>query len=160
MKRLVLVSAALLAFTVLSSSASAATSTITVPFPTAGLLLGGTSITTSDGGPEERMVTATPQALPLPSTNPDRFNVEMSCTATATPNALWTFVDACYLQGTGAVGGRYDVPVSGGLPGPADTAAGIKLGVPAQSYDVCMSAHGYFPGGTDGDTITTGTICL
>jgi hypothetical protein len=123
-------------------------------------LLGGTSTTTSDSGPEERMVNGTPQALPLPSTNPDRFNVGVSCTATATPNALWTFVDACYLQGTGAVGGRYDVSVSGGLPGPADAAVGVKLGVPAQTYDVCLIAHGYFPGGTDDDIIATSTICM
>jgi hypothetical protein len=159
MKRVLLASAALLAFTVLSSSASAATSTVLLPFPS--LMMGGTSLTTSDQGLPGRVVSGTPQGLPLPSTSLDYMNIEVSCSTTATPDALSTFVRECYLKGTGALGGRYDVPVSGGLPGPADTTVvSAKLSVPAQTYDVCMVARGVFRGGSDRDIIDTNTVCL
>lgn len=107
-----------------------------------------------------RIVTATPQGMPLVSPNLKRSNIEVSCTASATPDALSTFVLECYLQGTGLPGGRYDVPTNGGLPGVADTTVGARLDVPTQTYDVCMVARGVFRGGADGDIITTRTICL
>jgi len=98
--------------------------------------------------------------MPLVSPNLKRSNIEVSCTASATPDALSTFVLECYLQGTGLPGGRYDVPTNGGLPGVADTTVGARLDVPTQTYDVCMVARGVFRGGADGDIITTRTICL
>lgn len=162
MKRRLMPVGILLALAVLPSVASAGT--VQIPFPE-GPAIGGSSITTRDDNARDlgrmaRAVSATPQGLTLVSTSLSRSNIEVSCSSSATPDALSTFVLECYLQGVGLPGGRYDIPVNGGLAGPADTTVGARLDVPAQAYVVCMRARGVFRGGTDKDIITTPLVCM
>ena len=66
-----------------------------------------------------------------------------ACTALATPNALATAINECYIKNN-LTGAKHTASGAGAVTGPANARVGGALSLPVASYDVCVASSAFY----------------